>query len=98
MHSHRVLLLHRGGPVSYTHLDVYKRQQLAPDEVLVYCAKGETLDGEIQIQDTSCKIKENLSEEVIPMGMGTLLTDAYCIVAVSYTHLDVYKRQVQRWG
>ena len=72
-----------------------REEQLAPDEVLVYCAKGETLNGEIQIQDTSCKIKENLSEEVIPMGMGTLLTDAYCIVVPDQAFLERVTKQIE---
>ena len=70
-------------PVSYTHLDVYKRQALNSkfgyksvmqipklDKVVINVACGEAKDNE--------KILEAVMKDLGP---------------VSYTHLDVYKRQ-----
>ena len=64
-------------PVSYTHLDVYKRQVM-------------------KLGDNSA----NMNVETVPtgslsldiaLGLGGLPKGR--IIAVSYTHLDVYKRQ-----
>ena len=74
-----------GGPVSYTHLDVYKRQvqkfggsSVADAESIKRVAK--------RIVDT----KEQGNEVTVVVSAMGDTTDA-----VSYTHLDVYKRQ--RW-
>ena len=72
-----------GTPVSYTHLDVYKRQSL------------------------DCVIENNLFHDVILNGkdmaavyggrdarcQGLIIRNNHFYNPVSYTHLDVYKRQ-----
>ena len=66
-------------PVSYTHLDVYKRQ--TPDEQVVF---GK--------QDYFEKIDTDLNNEIkwiIPNTQKNVMEP----IPVSYTHLDVYKRQ-----
>ena len=69
-----------GGAVSYTHLDVYKRQEFikrlaSASEVAV--APQLELEGMVMAITAEAKI-------------GMPMDD---LVAVSYTHLDVYKRQ-----
>ena len=73
-------------PVSYTHLDVYKRQALDAPVV------GEPL------------LVEVLGPEDVGGGDGAVIVgvagSADGIHPVSYTHLDVYKRQARyraRW-
>ena len=74
------------GPVSYTHLDVYKRQVLngLPRD-LAYKLASQTVLGSAKM------VKE------MQLHPG-ILKDQVCspggITTVSYTHLDVYKRQV----
>ena len=71
-------------PVSYTHLDVYKRQ-IHFYGIICKCKVCDVfsqITGVIQIND-----------------IGVLFTVRLCIgfgnfASVSYTHLDVYKRQV----
>ena len=96
-------------PVSYTHLDVYKRQlhyfaslRFRPTLSIHYCLTVirslDSLSGNYNISRTALifvayfkskghSIKEDLRK--LPRG------NRYGIIAVSYTHLDVYKRQVQ---
>ena len=67
-------------PVSYTHLDVYKRQQGA--QPLVSRCYGQN--------------DHAGARKLLLLGSGTVLVLAavlYAAVSVSYTHLDVYKRQ-----
>ena len=67
-------------PVSYTHLDVYKRQQHP-------LRKDAQLRRDAQCQTYRCHSRSSLIQ-----------TDRHrqllCRSTVSYTHLDVYKRQV----
>ena len=66
-------------PVSYTHLDVYKRQvQEDGDEDATRYGKGFALSGGV-----TGAVKRVLEER----------GETADIQAVSYTHLDVYKRQ-----
>ena len=67
-------------PVSYTHLDVYKRQYDA-DLVAI-----ESLTGFVREWIAFTKKHENLTIEI--------RTKSGRCDSVSYTHLDVYKRQV----
>ena len=72
-------------PVSYTHLDVYKRQYDMSLNAAVLTAVEE---GQYTI---------NVSNSVLlPMGKPPIegTVDALTIAPVSYTHLDVYKRQI----
>ena len=97
------------GPVSYTHLDVYKRQ--LKDSGVAVCTvvgfplgamstKGKAAETEIAVKDGATEI-----DMVIHVGMikskdwDYVSEDIKAVVAaagegaVSYTHLDVYKRQ-----
>ena len=66
--------------VSYTHLDVYKRQLISRNPVLnATLPKEEHKERDIWTAETLSKAME-VCDDPIP---------------VSYTHLDVYKRQVQ---
>ena len=73
---------HTSSTVSYTHLDVYKRQKLA--SVLAYPATGDPY-------------QVNSGDEV-PYATNLFFQaeadEGYTVETVSYTHLDVYKRQV----
>ena len=106
------------GPVSYTHLDVYKRQKLIDVGTAIVndgfqpegrgsselLAKAESevfaiAEGHSRGRQDFVPIKRALNEafDVLQKraesGSGvTGLPTGY--VAVSYTHLDVYKRQV----
>ena len=68
--------------VSYTHLDVYKRQVLDGELMVFVIYQGEGEDAPVQ-----------WLEESIPFTGELDLSEAS--EAVSYTHLDVYKRQRQ---
>ena len=75
-----VVSLHHG-PVSYTHLDVYKRQRQ-------YKLADDT---EVTIQFYT----EREAAVDFNSYVNQVKSDSYlvCLEAVSYTHLDVYKRQ-----
>ena len=67
-------------PVSYTHLDVYKRQVFEPNK-------------EISLEDAQ-KIDPNATyEDKVEVQLNTKEFGRIA-APVSYTHLDVYKRQV----
>ena len=67
-------------PVSYTHLDVYKRQRLNRKLCVFH------RDYEIQYSMTIDYV-----DRVLEANKDIL--EVYRVCAVSYTHLDVYKRQ-----
>ena len=67
--------------VSYTHLDVYKRQEGKMPEKAVYSL---TEAGESEFQ----RLMFEISSKPI-----NIFLDFNAVIAVSYTHLDVYKRQ-----
>ena len=80
----------RRQPVSYTHLDVYKRQVLGKETIDLYNTSETRSNNNsygLNYQKTG---KELMSQDEIAVMDG-----AKCI-SVSYTHLDVYKRQ--RYG
>ena len=72
-------------PVSYTHLDVYKRQDYARVE---RCAPGEAAP----------RVRA-LIQQQRAVGKGWSLQAQQTVQGpVSYTHLDVYKRQLPEVG
>ena len=90
-------------PVSYTHLDVYKRQ----DEDLSAGTPGCTMDGArgfLQSQVPKCEGPGARAILLLVHGLRNRGQEMQYIIgfiialfiAVSYTHLDVYKRQGQR--
>ena len=95
-------------PVSYTHLDVYKRQvhiDLPPFlyftfhpgamEHLLYSTLGET--PYVPSTDVQNSLQRGLETNLsISDGKGGTLEgyNSFHFISVSYTHLDVYKRQL----
>ena len=75
-------------PVSYTHLDVYKRQE---EHLDVYNFKKKERKKEVQALERE---KEYLTAE--NEGLTAQIAEARADIPVSYTHLDVYKRQAAR--
>ena len=82
---------HGSGPVSYTHLDVYKRQVIKGSGSVSGRRSMSGTEGEcgMTIWDTSFKA-------VFVVAVPITLAVYACVYvgAVSYTHLDVYKRQI----
>ena len=96
-------------PVSYTHLDVYKRQRLLLAGILLFTAASllcgvaptlwlliaaraaQGLGAAIMMALTIAFVGETVAKEKTGSAMGLLGTMS---APVSYTHLDVYKRQV----
>ena len=75
-------------PVSYTHLDVYKRQVLAKIEEEI---------AEIRHEMVSNAPPERLADELGDVLFACANLARHLQIdpeAVSYTHLDVYKRQL----
>ena len=79
-------------PVSYTHLDVYKRQYLYCTNPGVRCWQSDdllhwTMMGEV--------VPEDEFPGLVPFAPEVVYENGWfiCIPPVSYTHLDVYKRQ-----
>ena len=70
-------------PVSYTHLDVYKRQ--------VYVNKKAVFDGSGE-KKYVYTVNEDGYRNAVEVTVGDTVDD---YTAVSYTHLDVYKRQTK---
>ena len=73
-------------PVSYTHLDVYKRQV---EDVFSITGRGTVATGRVE----AGTIK--VSDEVEIVGLSDEIRKVVVtgVETVSYTHLDVYKRQ-----
>ena len=75
--------------VSYTHLDVYKRQAKEMTEDLkINQILGNGIEYLLQKNDHQ-KLITNLSKQI----KNYVLENHEMVRAVSYTHLDVYKRQ-----
>ena len=94
-------------PVSYTHLDVYKRQVMENIDVpsgmgdyTITLTRDET-ENYLKIEDAlsfGCDRYECTPEEVAERFADSpivRLCNAIIPATVSYTHLDVYKRQPQ---
>ena len=79
----RPTMRNRSSTVSYTHLDVYKRQDMFGDRIAAGAA-GARLAVDDGAHDRNDRDRGSL-------GFGRVGGDP---VSVSYTHLDVYKRQV----
>ena len=77
------------GPVSYTHLDVYKRQL----EALAIAQRIKEIVGKEHIVDKETKEYRPVEYGDIVILLRTAYGWAETFRAVSYTHLDVYKRQ-----
>ena len=115
-------------PVSYTHLDVYKRQAVAGTQKIAAPAVGTKYGVKVGVlttndvttpeatveydQDLADAVQEAIDLQVatdvigvkdfaVVGGAGNVITSAavsgYTVTTVSYTHLDVYKRQVKLW-
>ena len=69
--------------VSYTHLDVYKRQ----------AAAGKTAAAPTEAAAATAGAAALLGDGLLQLRHGMVYA-----VAVSYTHLDVYKRQAKALG
>ena len=86
--------------VSYTHLDVYKRQ--VPVSIKRHNAKLQTLCLIVLILTIGFEIGSNgevllalraIGLKAAVISLLSVLGTVLCINTVSYTHLDVYKRQ-----
>ena len=73
--------MHRIGAVSYTHLDVYKRQ-VCINVFLKPCF--------------TCRALNKTDNKFVQRSCFAAAFNKHGACTVSYTHLDVYKRQV--WG
>ena len=90
--------------VSYTHLDVYKRQVLVPEnEGILNEIWTLQMGDQILSQETKAETVRHALNQIVhhraQLGvyyrlLGISLPSTYGPSAVSYTHLDVYKRQV----
>ena len=83
---------HISVPVSYTHLDVYKRQP-PPVTDRWNCTDGQRgfiLRIVSENASITKQVAEDLSQQLFGIGVKRR---ADVMAPVSYTHLDVYKRQ-----
>ena len=78
---------HDARPVSYTHLDVYKRQSR-----YVLFAAGPDHRQLAQADSDVTDVRDVLTKAAVLCGSPEFKGGGY--KAVSYTHLDVYKRQI----
>ena len=78
----------RAVSVSYTHLDVYKRQGLGSAVANVVIKNNPVPMEMVGVEDRFVQVG---AESFLREEYG--LTAAHIVEAVSYTHLDVYKRQ-----
>ena len=93
----------RSVPVSYTHLDVYKRQELEylRNYLLIQRHRYDNFEVyyDVDAQALPCLIPRLLIQPLVEKSLfhglknGSLHGCIYSSIPVSYTHLDVYKRQ-----
>ena len=96
-------------PVSYTHLDVYKRQiqdvfQLSATDTTIFAPDSDTIIGHghyslshadgLDIVEGENKYLDGEYDQ----EQQSVRPSANGLPPVSYTHLDVYKRQVWRYA
>ena len=90
-------------PVSYTHLDVYKRQALRckqlPATDAAKCTSSASA-ASAAANPNALTLKLSRTRSITAMQLGCAIANptrspasAYALLTVSYTHLDVYKRQ-----
>ena len=86
--------------VSYTHLDVYKRQMNALSICIMLVIYGRMIEvywttsvGPIPLATMTNRDWSHTGQNYLK-SLFALAFQAFLIMAVSYTHLDVYKRQV----
>ena len=93
--------------VSYTHLDVYKRQLLnfmgldksafptpnGSEKMKINFQQGKEAPVDITAINTSMSLPNGEKMGVISLAVPTIQALMDGMEAVSYTHLDVYKRQ-----
>ena len=87
-------------PVSYTHLDVYKRQVLGLGAALGTCRLLKSLLFQVGPYDPWTYAGAAMLLVVVALAAALVPARAAMRVepvAVSYTHLDVYKRQLISW-
>ena len=100
-----VLSLFNTSAVSYTHLDVYKRQTEGGPLLRVVYKKVDSLENRWQkMADTCALIYPIIAKTFGPYpyktytfvqgGDGGMEYPMATLITVSYTHLDVYKRQI----
>ena len=75
-----------GAPVSYTHLDVYKRQHLTDIDYDVARQREKEVRHDVMAHVYTFGKAAPKAAGIIHLGATS---------AVSYTHLDVYKRQAE---
>ena len=85
-------------PVSYTHLDVYKRQAAEPAQVVDTTGAGDAFNGALAAslaQQPALAFIEHVRFASRYAARSTEHAGAALAMPnpVSYTHLDVYKRQ-----
>ena len=85
-------------PVSYTHLDVYKRQAEGRDRFAkIYDSRTDFSQLSVDDMKFGLQRRENIARErKLEQLRGAYYTDKQQLTSkkpVSYTHLDVYKRQ-----
>ena len=78
----------RHSPVSYTHLDVYKRQQIM--HIFV--------NSTVSVLAIMLKLLHQKSKTDLQCSPPRTLLSPFDTWPVSYTHLDVYKRQILSCG
>ena len=80
-------------PVSYTHLDVYKRQQLARATPR-HCLDSERFSHGLLLLGVAVPFGERFKQRCSSFVRRVkIASPAGYLRPVSYTHLDVYKRQ-----
>ena len=88
-------------PVSYTHLDVYKRQGRGKNAKDISDNLGrETIDSFNTSENRGTQVShgltyQKLGKELMTQDEIAVMDGGKCILPVSYTHLDVYKRQAR---
>ena len=81
--------------VSYTHLDVYKRQILAFSLTDIFDTIGTLIGTGEKVGIVATNGENHQSAKLDKALYSDLVATSVGAIAVSYTHLDVYKRQIR---